>query len=91
MDIREWDIRREGRSWTREESRSRMYKAPEMIELVGGIFAGEQQRLLVLGMLLENLGIDKAVRFGNLADWKAAIADLERELRQKGERADEST
>jgi hypothetical protein len=28
-------------------------------------------------MLLENLGIDKVVRFGKLEDWKAAIADVE--------------
>jgi len=28
-------------------------------------------------MLLENLGIDKAVQLGNLQDWKAAIAELE--------------
>jgi hypothetical protein len=75
----EWDIRREGRRWTREESEHRMRQAPEKIEFVGGIFAGERQRLLVLGMLLENLGIDKVVRFGNLADWKAAIADLEQQ------------
>ena len=56
-----------------------MCQAPEKIEFVGGIFASERQRLLVLGMLLENLGIDKAVRLGKLADWKAAIADLERQ------------
>jgi hypothetical protein len=29
-------------------------------------------------MLLENLGIDKVVRFGKLEDWKAAIADVEK-------------
>ena len=34
-------------------------------------------------MLLENLGIDKVVKFGNLEDWKAAVADLERELRRR--------
>jgi hypothetical protein len=79
MNPKEWDIRREGRGWTREESERRMRQAPEKIEFVGGIFAGEKQRLLVLGMLLENLGIDKVVRFGNLADWKAAIADLEQQ------------
>jgi len=28
-------------------------------------------------MLLENLGIDKAVQLGNLQDWKAAIAEVE--------------
>jgi hypothetical protein len=83
MTLERWDIRREGRRWTREESERRMYQAPEKIEFVGGIFAGEKQRLLVLGMLLENLGIDKVVRFGNLADWKAAIADLEQQLGQE--------
>jgi hypothetical protein len=45
---------------------------------VDGIFASDRQRLNVLGMLLENLGIDKVVRFGKLEDWKAAIEDLEK-------------
>ena len=49
----------------------------EKIEYVGGIFASDRERLNVLGMLLENLGIDRAIRFGKLEDWKAAIADLE--------------
>jgi hypothetical protein len=82
MNPTEWDIRREGRRWTREESQRRLYQAPEKIEFVGGIFASERERLTVLGMLLENLGIDKVIRFGNLADWKAAIADLERQSGQ---------
>ena len=43
-----------------------------------GIFASDRERLIVLGMLLENLGIDRAVQFGRLEDWKAAIADLEK-------------
>lgn len=79
MDTSEWDIRREGRRWTREESQRRLYQAPNKIEFVGGIFASEGERLTVLGMLLENLGIDKVVRFGNLAEWKAALADLEQQ------------
>ena len=75
----DWDIRREGRRWTNEEFDQRIYQAPEKIEFVGGIFASERERLVVLGMLLENLGIEKVVRFGNLEDWKAAIADLEKQ------------
>ena len=55
------------------------------IEYVDGIFASEQERLIVLGMLLENLGIDRAVRFGKLEDWKAAIADLEKEQSSKSQ------
>jgi len=82
VNTNEWDIRREGRRWSREESQRRLYQAPEKIEFVGGIFASERERLKVLGMLLENLGIDKVVRFGNLADWKAAIADMEQQLGQ---------
>jgi hypothetical protein len=75
----DWDIRREGRQWTHEEFERRIEQAPEKIEYTGAIFLNERQRLVVLAMLLENLGIDQAVRLGNLADWKAAIADLERQ------------
>ena len=77
----DWDIRREGRRWSHEESDQRSYQAPEKIEYVDGIFASDRQRLIVLGMLLENLGIDRAIRFGELEDWKAAIADLEKKQR----------
>ena len=77
----EWDIRREGRRWSHEESDQRCYQAPEKIEYVGGIFASDRERLNVLGMLLENLGIDRAIPYGKLEDWKAAIADLEKKQR----------
>jgi hypothetical protein len=81
-----WDIRREGRRWSDDEFDLRTSVAPEKIEYVDGIFASERQRLIVLGMLLENLGIDKVVRFGGLEDWRAAIADLE-EQRGSGVRS----
>ena len=74
----DWDIRREGRLWSHEEFDQRIYQAPEKIEYVGGIFASDRERLNVLGMLLENLGIDRAIRFGKIEDWKAAIEDLEK-------------
>jgi hypothetical protein len=61
----DWDIRREGRKWTREEFDRRIYQAPEKIEFAGGIFDGDDQRMTVLAMLLENLGIDKALQFGS--------------------------
>jgi hypothetical protein len=77
FDPTEWDIRREGRVWSHEEFNRRIYQAPEKIEYTGGIFTYEDERLTVLAMLLENLGIDKAVQLGNLEDWKAAIEELE--------------
>jgi hypothetical protein len=78
MNATDWDIRREPRRWTKEEYERRLYQAPEKIEFVGGIFASERQRLTVLAMLLENLGIDKVVQLGKLEDWKAAVAERER-------------
>ena len=77
FDPAEWNIRREARVWSHEEFNRRIYQAPEKIEFTGGIFTYEDERLTVLAMLLENLRIDKAVQLGNLADWKAAIAELE--------------
>jgi hypothetical protein len=77
FDPAEWKIGRRGREWRGEEFNKRIYQAPEKIEYVGGIFIDEGERLTVLAMLLENLGIDKAVPLGNLEDWKVAIAELE--------------
>jgi hypothetical protein len=73
-----WDIRRKGRLWSHEEFDERISQAPEKIEYVNGIFASDRERLIVLGMLLENLGIDRAVQFGRLEHWKEAVADLEK-------------
>jgi hypothetical protein len=77
FDPAEWKIGREGREWRGEEFEKRIYQAPEKIEYKGGIFVDESERLTVLAMLLENLGIDKAVRLGNSKDWKDAVAELE--------------
>ncbi len=74
----DWDFRRKGQLWSHEEFDKRICQAPEKIEYVDGIFGSDRERLIVLGMLLENLGIDTAVQFGRLEDWKAAIADLEK-------------
>jgi hypothetical protein len=76
FDPTEWKIGREGREWRGEEFDKRIYQAPEKIEFKGGIFIYEYERLTVLAMLLENLGIDKAVRLGNPKDWKEAVAQL---------------
>jgi hypothetical protein len=77
FDPAEWNIGREGREWRGEEFDKRIYQAPEKIEYKGGIFVDERERLTVLAMLLENLGINKAVRLGNSKDWKDAVAELD--------------
>ena len=50
---------------------------PEKIEMVDGkLFYTDEQRLLMLGMLLENLGVDAVVRLGDPQVWQDAVAEL---------------
>ena len=77
------DVRRQGRRLTHEEFEARLNVAPEKIEWVGGIFTSDRERIAVLGMLLEVLGTDAAVRFGPLDAWEAAVA-ARRAAEQRG-------
>ncbi len=76
----DWDIRREGHAWQGDEVWRKYYRAPEKIELVGGmVFGTAEMRLAMLGLLLENLGADVAVRFGDPRVWREVVAALDRE------------
>lgn len=71
-----WDIRREGRAWT-SEAHDRYQLTPEKLEMIRGkLLWGEHERLLLLGLLLENVGADAAVRLGDPEVWRAAVAEL---------------
>ena len=78
MTYDDWNIQRQGRAWSREEIESRYYeRTPEKIELIEGkLFWSEDDRLNLLGCLLENLGADAAVRLGDPAVWREAVAAL---------------
>ena len=79
----ELDIRRQGRKWNRDEVEQKYYQlCPEKIELIEGkMFWSDEQRLNMLALLLENVGMDAAVKLGDPALWKQAID--ERLKRQK--------
>lgn len=73
-----WDIRREGRSWEGDEAWERYQLTPEKTEMTDGkLYWDDEERLTMLGLLLENVGIDKAIRLGDPRLWREAIADLE--------------
>jgi hypothetical protein len=56
---------------------ARYQLTPEKIEMVKGrLFWSDEDRLTMLGLLLENIGADAAVRLGDPAVWKAAVAEL---------------
>lgn len=80
-----WNIQNHGREWTKEEIEEKYFNlCPEKIELVEGkLFWSDKERIIMLAMLLENIGVDKAVRLGDKAVWKAAIAKLENQQQTK--------
>jgi hypothetical protein len=72
----DWNIGRTGRSW-RSEAMRRWTLTPEKIEMVDGkLFDTDEQRLVMLGMLLENLGADAAVRLGDPQVLREAVARI---------------
>ena len=72
-----WNIGRAGRSWTGEEARQCWELTPEKFEMDHGkLFWDEEQRLTLLALLLENVGVDQAVRLGDPDVWRAAVREL---------------
>lgn len=73
----QWDIRREGRGWVAGEAMQRYELTPEKIEMVRGkLFNNDEERMVMLGLVLENLGADAAVRLGDPQVWRAAVENL---------------
>lgn len=79
-----FDIRREGRSWTNEEvdAKYRPHETvPEKMELIDGkLFWSDEQRITMLGWMLEQVGADTAVRLGAPEVWREAVEEI---LRKK--------
>lgn len=73
----EWDIRRQGRSWAGREGQERFNLTPEKFEMCDGrLFWSDEDRLNLLGLLLENVGVDRAVRLGDAKVWLEAVGAL---------------
>jgi len=74
----DWDIRREGRAWEQDEAMPRYELTPEKIEMVKGrLLWDDEDRVKLLGLLLENVGADRAVRLGSPDVWRAAVRNLD--------------
>lgn len=72
---KDWDIRAEGRRWIGEELQRRHDPLPGSLEVIQGKLCwSDEERLMLLGALLENVGIDQAVRLGPIEVWRDAVA-----------------
>ena len=69
-----WDVRRAGRAWGPDEAMARFALTPEKFEMCDGrLFWSDVDRLTLLGLLLENVGVDAAVQLGAPEVWREAI------------------
>jgi|CXWL01.1.fsa_nt_gi hypothetical protein len=76
MRNEDWDIRRQGRAW-KHEAMDRYALTPERIEMIDGkLLWSDDERRTLLALLLENVGADQAVRLGDPAVWREAVAAL---------------
>lgn len=76
-----FDIRHECRQWSPEEIESKWRQdhatIPEKMELIEGkVFLGDEQRITMLGWMLEQLGADVAVRMGDPEVWREAVEEM---------------
>lgn len=68
------DIRRDGHPIT--GGAERLPTVPKVEMTRGKLFNSDEDRLHVLALLLESVGIDAAVRLGPPELWRAAVAEL---------------
>jgi hypothetical protein len=72
-----WKVGRQARAWAETEAFERYELTPERIEMVEGkLLWSDEERLQLLGLLLENVGADAAVRLGSPDVWREAVANL---------------
>jgi hypothetical protein len=63
--------------WDGDEAMARFALTPEKFEMYQGrLFWSDADRVTLLGLLLENVGADWAVRLGNPDVWRHAIREL---------------
>ena len=74
----DWNIQNEGRSWGPGEARERFDRTIELkIEMrQGKLFWSDETRIMMLGLLLEGVGADRAVQLGDPEVWRRAVAKL---------------
>jgi hypothetical protein len=69
-----WKIGREGRVWSKAEAIAKLDVLPGKLDMIlGKLCLDEAQRLVLLAALLENIGLDMAVRLADAELWSQAV------------------
>ena len=76
-DLHTYDIRRDGHAIS---GGAEALSTVPRVEMTGGkLFNNDKDRMHVLALLLESVGIDAAIRLGSAKLWSDAVADLDRD------------
>jgi hypothetical protein len=76
----QWDIRRGPRRWNGDEVNKRLELTPDHFEVIDGeMLCSEEHRVNLLGVVLEQVGIDAALRLAPKELWREALDAYEQE------------
>ena len=76
MNDWDWDIRRTSRRRWEAEARSRFDMLPEKFEMIDGeLLLSDEERINLLGVLLELVGTDRAIQMGDATTWRRSVDD----------------
>ena len=77
-ELTDWKIGLHGRRWGGDEFLARAHALPGRIEVVDGrLLWSDAERLELLAMVLENVGMLAAVQLGCAELWRQAVESLE--------------
>jgi hypothetical protein len=73
----QWNVGLKARAWDREEGFQRHALAPGRVEMNDGkLFFTDEERLTMLALLLENVGVEAVTTLGDPDVWRQAVASL---------------
>lgn len=83
MNKPRWHITRSGRAWSENEVLAKCRLIPEKPDVVGGkLYWSQADRLRMLALLLENVGLDAAIQLADRKLWREALDALDASLGQ---------
>jgi hypothetical protein len=72
----DWEFDQKGHAWTKPRERYGLIPEIKFEMIDAKLFWDDETRLMVIGLLLENVGLEKAVKLGNPDAWREAVAKL---------------
>jgi hypothetical protein len=73
----DWEFELKGHSWTNPRQRYNLIPEIKFEMIDGKLFWDDETRLIVIGLLIENVGLEQVVKLGNPDAWREAVKRLE--------------